>query len=338
MISFPTGIGINIPRAEFNKIPTSLIQEVSRWIEHVLSRISSPFRSAARSAASFFSQLPGQILLGLKRAGIWLLLSPIRLIGWLWRLSGLGPRLAKAGACVLKLLKWGAIGTAALVGIVIAGSVGRMLYVRYKTDLGSDAWHSDNMFRNYGTIPRSTRWTAPNSRAGSRNSQNYRGVNNQEAASDERRRREAEEAARRNREEERERNRRQQRESEVTARRKTLESISNNFVAWKKKTEAMMSDRAKIRSIPQPTSSPCNDSTCKERMARLEITFCTHNMKRLVDAYVEVNKLSIEERRRLLDQQKKMWHPDRFTRCSEDVKENVQQVAQELMKIMDGLK
>ncbi|KAI1485381.1 hypothetical protein F5X96DRAFT_660229 [Biscogniauxia mediterranea] len=332
IISYLTGIRIHILPTALNRIPESLVQEISKWISYIRSNVSNLWSTVAGSVTSFFSRLPGQILSSLKRASIWLLRSPFTLIRWLWGLSGLGPKLLKVGAYGLWLLKWCAIGTAGLVGIVIAGT---MLYKKYNSYSKSDTLPSDKTFRGHGTVPRSTR---PDIRGD--NPQSYRRGNNQEAASDRCRRREADAETRRKRKEEIGREEQRQRDIKAKARRQTLESRSNAFEEWKKESEAMMGDRARIRSIPQPkpTSATCNNSGCEKRMAGLGVTFCTHTMKQLLDAYVEVKRLPIGEKERILREQRKIWHPDRFTRCSEDVKEKIQRVAEEFMKVMYAIK
>ncbi|ORY63291.1 uncharacterized protein BCR38DRAFT_436436 [Pseudomassariella vexata] len=126
-------------------------------------------------------------------------------------------------------------------------------------------------------------------------------------------------------------------DAEEKARKAEMITDADDFKLWMLKTELAMCQRDHIRTIPQPKAIACNDPVCKDTMGALRVSFCRHGMQKLLNAYVKIHK-SEDWKERFLCEQKRVWHPDRFTRCPEDVRSHIQQVAEELMKVMAELK
>ncbi|KAK7948420.1 uncharacterized protein PG986_009306 [Apiospora aurea] len=125
-----------------------------------------------------------------------------------------------------------------------------------------------------------------------------------------------------------------------TPRELTQGEICRLFEEWMSTTDALLSNKSNLRHIPDPPTLPLRehcDVSCKEWKKRLGVTFCEHSIKELIQAYVNVRKLSWKGRRAFLSKQRYIWHPDRFTQCPEDVRDRLQLVAGELANIMERL-
>lgn len=363
---FPATISAAIPLWRLTVVSRP-ITEICRWSFNKYDLATSFLHAIISSVRSFFSRLPTHVLLALKQAGFSVLLAPQRLIGWLWKLSGFGPKLTKAVSVVLTFLRRVVTWTTVLGGIGIAVLIGKKLYEGYYTGRESYDTRQQSQYRSYYTNSGNSRTTGntsyPDSARARFNHSNFR-PNSQHSNArhqprahhtgqpgrhgfdpgddptghrrDEARWRRAaeQEAAEREaqaRRREAEAQRRETAERKAAAKRQEL---SNAFKSWMEEVKVVTADKAKARSIPQPLSIPCADVSCKTGRKELDVTFCKHSLAELVDAYAEVNKLSAEAKRELLDQQRKVLHPDRFTRCPEEVRERVQQVAEELMKVI----
>ena len=119
---------------------------------------------------------------------------------------------------------------------------------------------------------------------------------------------------------------------------KLLKELSDTFIIWKNDCDNALRDKASLRTIPKLTHLHCDNVSCQARMADLSEKFCKHDLFYMVGAHAHINKFTPMQVGDLIKAEQRKWHPDRFTRCGDDVKGQIQAVAEEIMKIYQGLR
>lgn len=134
---------------------------------------------------------------------------------------------------------------------------------------------------------------------------------------------EAREKARRQQEQ----NRKQTETKKQQTSRPTLTHAACN--AWKTRADAVLINFAELKFFPKPpVSGTCDKHSCvagKETRA-LEACPCD------IQAVFEMLKSTVS-----LKDERRKWHPDRFSACQEDKREKFQEVAKEIFILVDAM-
>ncbi|KAI2602071.1 hypothetical protein GGR54DRAFT_625761 [Hypoxylon sp. NC1633] len=139
--------------------------------------------------------------------------------------------------------------------------------------------------------------------------------------------RQLEEELRRRKEEARRKQQRKEREN----------TFVTDFESWSQCSD----NPIRLREPPQPPGSKgtvCTDMTCRKIKRDLDVSFCKHSVKELVEAYVKIKEPTTKHKdeimQKYLRKQIILWHPDKnFRHCNERVKKQ----AEELTKLMGSL-
>jgi len=129
----------------------SLIHDLKTWFNHLLETTSKSIWMKWDSFQGYVAAISGRILLILKSSGKWILLAPVKLIRWLWRVSRLGSGLARAMTSIVMVLKWTVIVVtiAAVGGLLLTVSV--TMYQKHRNPRESLLPHLRGG-RSYGTF------------------------------------------------------------------------------------------------------------------------------------------------------------------------------------------
>ena len=138
----------------------------------------------------------------------------------------------------------------------------------------------------------------------------------------ERQRREAE--CKRKAEEERQRKEEQRQRQKQQEARRHAESDQRAYKDWRQRCDRFRDNRETMTTFPAPPTWPC---TAARPCDREILDACRHTIERLYRA----SGGDLQER---LKQEKLEWHPDRFAKCKQWCREEMQRKATEMFKII----
>ena len=100
---------------------------------------------------------------------------------------------------------------------------------------------------------------------------------------------------------------------------------TRRFAAWYEETNAACKNPASMREFPQPPSWDCGNVSCRAERPSRALHACKCNLTAL---FRECPSLKAERVK---------FHPDKFSRCPADVKQEIQKAAAEVFVIVDQL-
>jgi hypothetical protein len=145
----------------------------------------------------------------------------------------------------------------------------------------------------------------------------------------ERLRREAEARQQRERDSRRREQDHQRRRDEVLEEARANKRLKAAFESWKVYRERVLDVKKTMTKFPEPYAHfDCTDAACKQRKRRLQL--CQHGIEKLYRA-------AGGDLEQLLKDERRTWHPDRFSACPADSGRDIYLKATELFQVIDGL-
>jgi hypothetical protein len=104
------------------------------------------------------------------------------------------------------------------------------------------------------------------------------------------------------------------------------EAARATFDAWNKEIDVLLEDKEGLRVFPPPPIGFC---TIACRKNKSPLGFCEHSFKKWYEASGDLEETLRAEMRR--------WHPDRFTKCAINIKEDMVANTTEMFLIIQEL-
>jgi hypothetical protein len=98
---------------------------------------------------------------------------------------------------------------------------------------------------------------------------------------------------------------------------------------WRPTVSIALVDRSTMTVFPDPPSRWCPDLTCRKNSSTRKLAACPHNLEKTLSADPAFpDSLKVERLR---------WHPDKFSKCPEDVRELFRAKASEIFVVVNRL-
>lgn len=106
---------------------------------------------------------------------------------------------------------------------------------------------------------------------------------------------------------------------------------STKFTAWDEETSAALENKEELKIFPAPPIKCCS-MACNKKKGHLD--FCEHSLEKFMQGFgatglEKMERLKFEERR---------FHPGRFMKCPEEVRDEIVQKASEMFQMFQALK
>ncbi|KAK3679324.1 hypothetical protein LTR78_000885 [Recurvomyces mirabilis] len=98
-----------------------------------------------------------------------------------------------------------------------------------------------------------------------------------------------------------------------------------NIVAFFAVFEAMPTDRSTLKAFPEPPSESCEELACRTSAADRKLEACSCNIKKVFSGVKNIKAM------------RNRFHPDKFARCPEEIREVMQKMAEEIFVVLSGM-
>ncbi|KAF2723030.1 hypothetical protein K431DRAFT_301976 [Polychaeton citri CBS 116435] len=107
---------------------------------------------------------------------------------------------------------------------------------------------------------------------------------------------------------------------------KSMKAWVDSIAHWRSQVNEMVGNHAALSSFPMPPAQPCSKETCIRDGSSSDKVTCECNVRDALDT-AKVN----------LRKERTQWHPDKFSRCREDFRDEFQSKAHMIFTIINTM-